>query len=180
MKLMTSNFEVELVNDSIREFNVTFHGPADTLYSGGVWKIHVELPEQYPYKSPSIGFLNKILHPNIDETSGSVCLDVINQTWSPMYDMINIFEVFLPQLLAYPNVGDPLNAEAAHLMQGEPTLYEAKVREYVKRFASREMATGESHNSKNEADEEEEEEEDHVMSDVSLSDEEDAARDMDL
>jgi hypothetical protein len=48
--------------------------------------------------------------------------------------------------------------------------------EYVKRFASREMA---SHDSKNEADEEEEEE-DHVMSDVSLSDEEDAARDMDL
>jgi hypothetical protein len=27
---MTSNFEVELVNDSIREFNVTFHGPADS------------------------------------------------------------------------------------------------------------------------------------------------------
>jgi hypothetical protein len=41
------------------------------------------------------------------------------------------------------------------------------------------MTTGESHDSKNEA-EEEEEEEDHVMSDVSLSDEEDAARDMDL
>jgi ubiquitin-conjugating enzyme E2 H len=92
--------------------------------------------------------------------------------------MANIFEVFLPQLLAYPNVGDPLNAEAAHLMQGEPTLYEAKVKEYVKRFASREIATGESHDGKNGA--EEEEEEDHVMSDVSLSDVEDAARDMDL
>ncbi|KIM29527.1 hypothetical protein M408DRAFT_328773 [Serendipita vermifera MAFF 305830] len=176
---MTSNFEVELVNDSVREFHVTFHGPADTLYSGGVWKIHVELPEQYPYKSPSIGFLNKILHPNIDETSGSVCLDVINQTWSPMYDMINIFEVFLPQLLAYPNVSDPLNAEAAHLMQGEPALYEAKVKEYVKRFASRE-ATGGSQEKENQAAEEEEEEEDHVMSDVSLSDDEDAAGDIDL
>ncbi|KAG8853947.1 Ubiquitin-conjugating enzyme E2 8 [Serendipita sp. 411] len=82
---MTSNFDVELVNDSVREFHVTFHGPADTLYAGGVWKVHVELPHQYPYKSPSIGFLNKILHPNIDETSGSVCLDVINQTWSPMF-----------------------------------------------------------------------------------------------
>lgn len=60
--------------------------------------------------------------------SGSVCLDVINQTWSPMYDMVNIFEVFLPQLLRYPNPTDPLNGEAAALMMREPKGYEAKVK----------------------------------------------------
>ena len=32
-------------------------------------------------------------------SAGSVCLDVINQCWSPMYDLINIFDVFLPQLV---------------------------------------------------------------------------------
>lgn len=60
--------------------------------------------------------------------SGSVCLDVINQTWSPMFDMINIFEVFLPQLLRYPNPTDPLNGEAAALMMRDSKTYEAKVK----------------------------------------------------
>ncbi|OHW90680.1 ubiquitin-conjugating enzyme [Colletotrichum incanum] len=156
-----SDYEVTLVNDNsrfspchrfrasrpaatntpqVQEFYVRFKGPTETPFEGGVWKVHVELPDQYPYKSPSIGFVNRIFHPNIDELSGSVCLDVINQTWSPMFDMINIFEVFLPQLLRYPNPTDPLNGEAAALMIREPKSYDAKVKEYVQKYASKDAA----------------------------------------
>mmetsp|Transcript_12772 Transcript_12772/g.35721 ORF Transcript_12772/g.35721 Transcript_12772/m.35721 type:complete len:118 (-) Transcript_12772:2212-2565(-) len=67
--------------------------------------------------------------------AGSVCLDVINQTWSPMFDLINVFEVFLPQLLLYPNPTDPLNGEAAALLMREPEQYNKKVRDYVQRYA---------------------------------------------
>ena len=42
---MMSDHEVELVNDSMQEFHVNFHGPPDSPYEGGVWKVHVELPE---------------------------------------------------------------------------------------------------------------------------------------
>ncbi|KKF93667.1 Ubiquitin-conjugating enzyme E2 8 [Ceratocystis platani] len=129
-----------LIVESRSEFFVRFKGPVETPFEGGLWKIHVELPESYPYKSPSIGFVNRIFHPNIDEISGSVCLDVINQTWSPMFDMVNIFESFLPQLLRYPNPTDPLNGEAAAMLLREPKAYDEKVKEYVAKFASKEAA----------------------------------------
>lgn len=138
MKLMMSDYTVETVNDGLNEFNVLFNGPKDSIYDGGVWKIRVELPDAYPYKSPSIGFVNKIYHPNVDEMSGSVCLDVINQSWSPMFDLINVFEVFLPQLLLYPNASDPLNSDAASLMMKDQKQYEQRVKEYVERYAKKE------------------------------------------
>eukprot|EP00906_Rhabdomonas_costata_P002382 RCo003802 len=135
MKLMMSNYDVTTAGDSSTEFWVKFHGPKDTPYEGGVWQIHVELPEAYPYKSPSIGFANCIFHPNVDLASGSVCLDVINQTWSPMFDLTNVFEVFLPQLLSYPNPTDPMNGEAAALMLKDPARFAEKVREFVAKYA---------------------------------------------
>ncbi|KAK2994094.1 hypothetical protein RJ640_024358 [Escallonia rubra] len=154
MKLMMSDYAVEPINDGINEFNVEFHGPKESLYEGGVWKVRVELPDAYPYKSPSIGFLNKIYHPNVDELSGSVCLDVINQSWSPMFgvlqylqveyfaaDLLNVFEVFLPQLLLYPNPSDPLNGDAASLMMKDRKQYEQKVKEYCERYAKKENIT---------------------------------------
>jgi len=81
--------------------------------------------------------MNKMFHPNVDEASGSVCLDVINQTWSPMFDLVNVFSVFLPQLLRYPNPKDPLNGEAAALLLQDPKKYENRVREHVKQHASK-------------------------------------------
>jgi len=134
-KLMMSDYEVTMASDSLTEFYVKFFGPKESPYSGGIWKVRVELPPNYPYKSPSIGFNNKIYHPNVDLASGSVCLDVINQTWSPMFDLVNIFEVFLPQLLLYPNPTDPLNGEAAALLLKEPEKYTQKVKEYVQKYA---------------------------------------------
>ena len=118
-----------------------------------------------------------------------MCLDVINQTWSPMFgkpcvlhiwhtrtpadrvppgpvDMINIFEVFLPQLLRYPNPNDPLNGEAAALLMRHPKEYDAKVKEYVQRFATKEAADAA-------VDKDDEDGEDEEMSDIgSISEDE--------
>lgn len=98
--------------------------------------------------------------------------------------MINIFEVFLPQLLRYPNPNDPLNGEAAALLMRHPAEYDTKVKgkpkkclraspnstkgvlEYVQRFATKEAADAAAGKTGDE-----EENEDEEMSDVgSISD----------
>ena len=44
-----------------------------------------------------------------------------------MFDLINVFEVFLPQLLRYPNPSDPLNGEAAAMLIRDPAGFDLKV-----------------------------------------------------
>ena len=47
-----------------------------------------------------------------------------------------MFDVFLPQLLTYPNPKDPLNVQAAELLLKSPEEYGERVREYVTHFAT--------------------------------------------
>lgn len=58
-----------------------------------------------------------------------------------MYELVNIFSIFLPQLLLYPNPKDPLNSEAARLLMNDSKAYKKKVKEYVKKYASAHLDT---------------------------------------
>mmetsp|Transcript_5043 Transcript_5043/g.4974 ORF Transcript_5043/g.4974 Transcript_5043/m.4974 type:complete len:88 (-) Transcript_5043:33-296(-) len=52
-----------------------------------------------------------------------------------MFDLKNIFDSFLPQLLLYPNPNDPLNGQAAGLLLKSPDVYNKRVRDMVVKHA---------------------------------------------
>jgi ubiquitin-conjugating enzyme E2 H len=60
--------------------------------------------------------------------------------------LTHIFDVFLPQLLLYPNPKDPLNSEAADMLLKTPKQYEEKVKNYVKIYAKDELYVSENKN----------------------------------
>ena len=94
-------------------------------YANKRWRVSVLLGEEYPFRSPSVGFVDSIYHPNVDEQSGTICLNALNDDWTPMYDICAILEQLLPQLLRYPNPDDPLNVEAArHYLDSPKTFAE--------------------------------------------------------
>tara|TARA_B100000524_G_C23654163_1_gene371193 strand:- start:3151 stop:3600 length:450 start_codon:yes stop_codon:yes gene_type:complete len=112
---LSTIFNIKVVNNS--SIQCIINGPEDTPYKLGQWRIHIRFPNEYPFKSPSVGFIDKIYHPNIDLNSGSICLDVLNTKWTPIYTLSHILDTFIPQLLTYPNADDPLNEDAANMFK---------------------------------------------------------------
>jgi ubiquitin-conjugating enzyme E2 H len=106
-------------------------GPADTPYENMHFSVRMTLPMEYPFRSPSVGFIERIFHPNVDYTSGTICLNVLNQEWTPVYNLVAILETLLPQLLTYPNPDDPLNDEAAQLLLKDAAEYRVRCRQSV-------------------------------------------------
>jgi ubiquitin-protein ligase len=134
--LKENGFEVTGENGiefTLNEFLTTVKGPDDSPYANCTWKLRFTIPETFPFASPSVGFVSKIYHPNIDEESGSICLDTLNKAWSPTFTIRHIVETVIPYLLSYPNPDDPLNREAAHLMKSNKTSFENKAKEHSKK-----------------------------------------------
>ncbi|KAH8357197.1 hypothetical protein KR084_009160 [Drosophila pseudotakahashii] len=133
-RLLASGYRTT-VDDDMANLDVCFKGPLGTAYEGGVWTVNVAMPQEYPLKAPRVRFVTKILHPNIEFTTGLVCMNVFKQAWSASYALVNIFDTFLPQLLRHPNPHDPLNHRAASIMKHSEELFREHVILCLKMYA---------------------------------------------
>ena len=104
-------------------------GPEDTIWDGGCFQLTIEFTEDYPNKAPKVKFLTKMFHPNI-YTDGSICLDILQHMWSPVYDVSSIL-TSIQSLLTDPNINSPANNTAAVMYGQNYQEYCSRVRHCV-------------------------------------------------
>uniref|UniRef100_A0A3P9JA26 NEDD8-conjugating enzyme UBC12 n=5 Tax=Atherinomorphae TaxID=1489913 RepID=A0A3P9JA26_ORYLA len=84
-----------------------------------------EVGQGYPHDPPKVKCETMVYHPNID-LEGNVCLNILREDWKPVLT-INSIIYGLQYLFLEPNPEDPLNKEAAEVLQTNRRLFEQNV-----------------------------------------------------
>lgn len=113
----------------ILQWSAVIFGPEDSPWDGGTFKLSITFDETYPNKPPAVKFVTKVFHPNVYQ-NGSICLDVLGNNWSPIYDTAAIL-TSIQSLLTDPNPNSPANVEAAKLFTENRREYERRVMQIV-------------------------------------------------
>lgn len=109
-------------------------GPTDSPYAGGIFKLEIHFPTDYPFKPPKCIFTTKIFHPNIS-SNGNICLDILKDQWSPALTISKVL-LSICSLLTDPNPKDPLVPDVANLYIQNRQAYNDKARQWTLQYAS--------------------------------------------
>lgn len=126
-------YNIKINENNIFKWTAKIKGPTDSPYEGGIFKIDINFPDNYPFKAPKMVFTSPIIHVNVS-SEGSICLDILSGRWSAALKTRDVL-ISIISLLTDPNPNDPYNSDLAQYYMDDRVLYEKKVREYIKEKA---------------------------------------------
>ncbi|VBB34928.1 unnamed protein product, partial [Acanthocheilonema viteae] len=74
--------DIIIQNDNQKQWDILISPPRPP-YNGGIFRLRLTFPSDYPFKPPHLRFVTPIYHPNIDE-KGQMCLAILQyDNWKP-------------------------------------------------------------------------------------------------
>lgn len=104
--------------------------PDEGFYRNGRFCFQFTISNNYPHEAPKVKCLTQVYHPNID-TEGSVCLNILREDWNPILTISSVIYGLI-HLFMEPNPEDPLNKEAAQVLQSNRRLFEQNVQKSMR------------------------------------------------
>lgn len=133
MNCKDSNISASVNGNNLLKWKATIKGPIDSPYEGGLFKLEIKLPTEYPFQPPIIVFKTKIYHCNISKR-GDICLDILKDGWSPALTIEKTL-LSLITLLECPNPDDPLEPSIAKQMREDGLAYLKKAKKMTEQYA---------------------------------------------
>ncbi|RAO64484.1 uncharacterized protein BHQ10_000496 [Talaromyces amestolkiae] len=140
METPPAGISVQLADESdVYKWKVSMKGPEGTPYQGGTFLVNLTLPNEYPFKPPTVSFATKIYHPNVsNDDKGSMCLGMLkSDEWKPSSRIAAVLE-FARQLLVEPMPDDAVEGRIAEQYSNDRKRFEEVARDWTRRYAREE------------------------------------------
>ncbi|MCJ1480579.1 hypothetical protein MMC06_000734 [Schaereria dolodes] len=132
-----SGMIISLISESdIHKWQILMDGPDKSPYMGGQFTLHLVLPNDYPFKPPTLTFVTKIYHPNVtNDEKGSMCLGLLRpDQWKPSSRIQDVV-IFARQLLSEPMPDDAVELSIANEYKVDKKEFVKKAKQWTKMYA---------------------------------------------
>jgi ubiquitin-conjugating enzyme E2 S len=108
-------------------FQAEIEGPTGTPYETKYFQLKLLLSPEFPASPPRGFFTTKIYHPNVDMSTGAICVNTLKKDWTCETTFAHVFSV-VRCLLIVPFPESSLNDEAGKLFMESYDEYAKRAR----------------------------------------------------
>lgn len=137
-KIIEHHLEYYKVNSNWKQdpykIEVSLKGPENSPYEGGMFVLKLEFSNNFPFKLPTVKFLTKIFHPEID-SNGRVCSECFLYDWSTKDIILGLLKK-ISQILKNPSSNCYIFAEATDLFISDRFQFNSTAADWTRKYAN--------------------------------------------